>query len=112
MGMMEDNIINLLLNDCRCYVYKINSKTFFLKVINEYRRKIIILFREFYDKEIIIDKEELINKNKLINKKIFLMNLEELNPKNKLRLKVEVSFYLYFEHIRIFMYKFIIRYNI
>ena len=40
------------------------------------------------------------------------MNLEELNPKNKLRLKVEVSFYLYFEHIRIFMYKFIIRYNI
>ena len=48
---------------------------------------------EFYDKEIIIDKEELINKNKL---KIFLMNLEELNPKNKLRLTDEVSFYLYF----------------
>ena len=59
---------------------------------------------EFYDKEIIIDKEELINKNKLINKKIFLMNLEELNPKNKkmnkLRLTDEVSFYLYFEHMR------------
>tara|TARA_B110001469_G_scaffold100151_1_gene97392 strand:- start:10429 stop:10725 length:297 start_codon:yes stop_codon:yes gene_type:complete len=70
-----------------------NSKTFFLKVVNEYKRKIKILFREFYDKEIIIDKEELINKNKL---KIFLMNLEELNPKNKLRLTDEVSFYLYF----------------
>jgi hypothetical protein len=59
---------------------------------------------EFYDKEIIIDKEELINNNELIDKKVFLMNLEEFNPKNKkmikLRLTDEVSFYLYFEHMR------------